>query len=191
MEQVIKEVTASAVVKPLATIVAAPIVATPVLEVPDLANPVVVSDVVKTGWWASSSKMTKGLIIGGVIAAAAAAIWYFGFRKKEDDVTYEEVTANEEPSEENLAKMHSESVLREIERGNNIDRSSLPNGGVGCSEPRTSFNGDFDFVKCDGKWYIKSKQNPTDKSTLGKYPDWNPLQDGQVIVESLNSRFPN
>ncbi len=154
------------------------------------AAPVVVTDVVKKGWWANSSKLTKGLIIGGVLAVAGAAVWYFGFRKKEEEITYEEVHSDPEKNEEELANERAASVINKLESNNSVNPATLPNGGVGCSELRTAFDSNNDFIKCDGTWYIKTKANPSDKSQVGKFPEWNPLQEGQLIIEQLTSRYP-
>ena len=68
MEKIIESVTASAVVES-----ALPNALESITETVTAA-PVVVADVVKKGWWANSSKLTKGLIIGGVLAVAGAAV---------------------------------------------------------------------------------------------------------------------
>ncbi len=147
-----------------------------------------VADVVKKGWWTNSSTTTKALIIGAALIGIGAA-YYFLVHKKEDteDISHVDVT---EKSEEEMAREMATKVIDSVERNHTIDPSTLPNGGKGCSEPRTAYNADSDFVKCEGKWYIKTKQNPSNKEAIGQYSEWTPLQEGQVVVEQLNSRYP-
>ncbi len=185
MEKAIELVTASAVVESALPNALESITETVV------STPIAVTDAVKKGWWANSSKLTKGLIIGGVLAAIGGAVWYFGFRKKEEEITYEEVHSDPEKSEEELANERAASVINKLESNNSVNPSTLPNGGSGCSELRTDFNSNNDFIKCDGTWYIKTKSNPSDKSQVGKFPEWNPLQAGQLVIEQLSSRYPN
>lgn len=186
MSNVIEKVAATAAVESVV-----PKVTESVVEVVAPITETVTETAVKKGWWASSSKMTKGLVIGGVLALAAFGVWYFGFRKKDEDVEYTEVEAENKKSEEELAREHASKVIDDVEKSNKIDPSTLPNNGVGCSEPRTSFNADNDFVKINGKWHVKTKANPSNKSLLGQFKIWTPLQEDQPIVEQLNSRFPN
>ena len=188
MENVLESVTANAVVESATTSV-----------IPKVAESVVtttavVPDVIKKGWWANSSTMTKGLIITGALAVVGVAIWYFGFRKKDEEeevYTEAEEQHENEKSEEELAHEKIESVVNKLDTGNRIDPSTLPNGGNGCSEPRTTYSGDDDFVKCGGTWYIKTKENPSNKKAIGRFKDWTPLEEGQLAIEQLNSRFPN
>jgi len=188
MENVLESVTANAVVESVVPKITESVVAP--IVVPDA----IVPDAIKKGWWANSSKMTKGLVIGGVLAVVGVAVWYFVLRKKEDEETEytetEEQLENEK-SEEELAHEKIESVVNKLDTGRNIDPATLPNGGAGCSEPRTTYSGDDDFVKCEGTWYIKTKANPSNKKAIGRFKDWTPLEEGQLAIEQLNSRFPN
>lgn len=186
MSNVIEKVAAKTAVE---TVV--PKVTESVVEVVAPITETVTETAVKKGWWASSSKMTKGLVIGGVLALAAFGVWYFGFRKKDDEENYPEQETENQKSEEDLASEHASNVINEVEKNSSIDPSTLPNKGVGCSEPRTAFNGDNDFVKFNGKWHVKTKVNPSNKSLVGQFKIWTPLQEDQPIVEQLNSRFPN
>lgn len=186
MENIIEKVAATAAVESVV-----PTVTESVVEVVSPITETVTETAVKKGWWASSSKMTKGLIIGGALAVLSFGVWYFVFRKKDEDENYPEKERETEKSEEELASEHASKVINEVEGANKIDPSTLPNNGVGCSEPRTSFNGDNDFVKFNGKWHVKTKANPSNKSLVGKFPIWTPLQEDQPIVEQLNSRYPN
>lgn len=187
MENLIESATAKAVLESTLPNITESVVAP--IVVPDA----IVPDVIKKGWWANSSKMTKGLVITGVLAVVGVAVWYFGFRKKDEAEVYtetEEQNENEK-SEEELAHEKIESVVNKLDTSKRIDPSTLPNGGNGCSEPRTTYSGDDDFVKCEGTWYIKTKENPSNKQAIGRFKDWTPLQEGQIAIEQLNSRFPN
>ena len=186
MEKVIEKVAATAAVESVV-----PKVAESVAEVVTPITETVTTTAVKKGWWANSSKMTKGLVIGGALALAAFGVWYFGFRKKDDESEYNENETESQKSEEDLASEHATKVIDEVDRNNPIDPNTLPNKGVGCSEPRTAFNGDNDFIKFNGKWHVKTKNNPSNKALVGQFKIWTPLQEDQPIVEQLNSRYPN
>ena len=154
MEKVIEKVAATAAVESVV-----PTVTESVVEVVAPITETVTETAVKKGWWANSSKMTKGLVIGGVLALAAFGVWYFGFRKKDDEENYAEQETENQKSEEDLASEHASNVINEVEKNSSIDPSTLPNKGVGCSEPRTAFNGDNDFVKFNGKWHWQCRRN--------------------------------
>lgn len=186
MEKIVEKVAATAAVESVL-----PKVTESVVEVVTPITETVTETAVKKGWWASSSKMTKGLVIGGVLALAAFGVWYFGFRKKDDEDNYPEQETENQKSEEELANEHASNVINEVDKSVKIDPSTLPNNGVGCSEPRTSFNADNDFIKLNGKWHVKTKANPSNKSVSGQFKIWTPLEDNQPIVEQLNSRYPN
>lgn len=185
MSNVIEKVAAKTAVE---TVV--PKVTESVVEVVTPITETVTETAVKKGWWASSSKTTKGLVIGGALALLALGVWYFGFRKKDEEIETQE-ESEPEKSEEELANEHASNVVNSVDNSSKIDPSTLPNNGVGCSEPRTAFNADNDFVKFNGKWHVKTKANPSNKSLVGKFPVWTPLQEDQPIVEQLNSRYPN
>lgn len=186
MEKVIEKVTAKTAVESVV-----PKVTESVTEVVAPITETVTETASKKGWWANSSKTTKGLIIGAGIALVAFGVWYFGFRKKDDETEYTESENETQKSEEELAREHASNVINEVDASGKLDPSTLPNNGVGCSEPRTSFNADNDFIKFNGKWHVKTKANPSNKSLVGKFPVWTPLQEDQPIVEQLNSRYPN
>lgn len=186
MEKIVEKVAATAAVESVV-----PKVAESVAEVVTPITETVTTSAVKKGWWANSSKMTKGLVIGGVLALAAFGVWYFGFRKKDDEENYPEKETENQKSEEELASEHASNIINEVDKSGKIDPSTLPDNGVGCSEPRTSFNADNDFIKFNGKWHVKTKANPSNKSLVGQFKIWTPLQEDQPIVEQLNSRFPN
>lgn len=185
MENVLEKVAATAAVESVV-----PTVAESVVEVATPITESVTETVAKKGWWSNSSSTTKALVIGAGLALAALGIWYFGFRKKEDEIIEEQESDVEKTDEELLAE-RTEKVVSQIENAHKVDPSTLPNNGIGCSEPRTAFNADNDFVKCEGKWFIKTKQKPSNKAELGRFPEWTPLEDGQIVIEQLNSRYPN
>ena len=192
MENLVESVTAKALVESAIPNLVPKITGSVVA--PIVANDTIVPDLVKKGWWANSSTMTKGLVITGVLAVVGVAVWYFGFRKKdeeEDVYTEAQKQIENEKSEEELAHDKIESVVNKLDTNRNIDPATLPNGGNGCSEPRTTYSSDDDFVKCEGTWYIKTKVNPSNKKAIGRFKDWTPLEEGQLAIEQLNSRFPN
>src|ERR1035437_4834534 len=54
-----------------------------------------------------------------------------------------------------------------------IVAKDLPNGGKSCAMPRLQYDGNYDYVKCGGVWYTKSKPNP--KTKTAKIAAWKSL----------------
>jgi hypothetical protein len=98
MSNVIENVAAKTAVEKVV-----PNVTESVVEVVAPITETVTETTVKKGWWANSSKATKGLIIGSVLVLAALEVWYFGFRKKQDDEIIEEVINVIQSREQGLA----------------------------------------------------------------------------------------
>jgi hypothetical protein len=71
------------------------------------------------------------------------------------------------------------------------DVKTLPNGGKDCGQVHTNYDRDFDYVKCSGVWYTKSKPNPATPSKKGAIPNWKSLSANKIATERLNSRYPN
>jgi hypothetical protein len=70
-----------------------------------------------------------------------------------------------------------------------IAAKDLPNSGKSCSMPRLQYDGNYDYVKCGGIWYTKSKPNP--KTKTAKIAAWKSLGANKIATQKLNSRYPN
>lgn len=70
------------------------------------------------------------------------------------------------------------------------DMKSLPNGGKDCGQVHTNFDRDFDYVKCGGVWYTKSKPNPATASKKGAIPNWKSLAANKIATQRLDARYP-
>lgn len=70
------------------------------------------------------------------------------------------------------------------------DMKSLPNGGKDCGQVHTNFDRDFDYVKCGGVWYTKSKPNPATASKKGAIPAWKSLAGNKIATQRLDARYP-
>jgi hypothetical protein len=126
-------------------------------------------------WWASRSTTTKvilgllgiGIVIGGIAT-------YNHFTRKEDAFVPDNGDIKEpEPKTEGA-----------------IDLFTLPNKGIGCSPVRDTFDTSFSYVKCNGVWYVISKESPANESTGAKFKDWTVVE-SEVTIKLLNSRYPN
>lgn len=179
----------------------------------------VASETIKKGWWASRSKITKGLIITGIVLAVATGVYLLvrpkdsdsNKRKKSDsddsnsnesqsndDVSNNETNddgnstvneSNQDSENQSEQSQSSENNSNQKKQGIVYDASTLPNSGEGCSEPRLNYDGNYDYVKCNGVWYVKSKQNPKTPSIA--IPVWAGLKPDSVRANRLSSRYPN
>ncbi len=70
------------------------------------------------------------------------------------------------------------------------DMKSLPNGGKDCGQVHTNFDRDFDYVKCGGAWFTKSKPNPATPSKKGAVPTWKSLAANKIATQRLDARYP-
>lgn len=70
------------------------------------------------------------------------------------------------------------------------DMKTLPNGGKDCGQVHTNFDRDFDYVKCGGVWYTKSKPNPATASKKGAIPAWKSLAANKIATQRLDARYP-
>lgn len=144
-------------------------------------------------WWASKSTTTKGLLIGGTLATISAIV-YFSTRKKEDlSKNHLDLKALTKVDDEDTSKNKEEQVNNAPSNVSKpqVDKSTLPNGGVGCGDVKVSFDKDFDYVKCDGVWYTKSKINAVSPSAKGLYKEWKSLATNKIATERLSRRYPN
>ncbi len=162
---------------------------------------------VKSGWWASQSKLTKGLVIGiPVLALVSLGVWYFGFRKKDeetkggdvskkavekggDDVNSSTESKSETKTETSSTKTESttkpSTSTPTTTSAQKFDVTKLPNGGKGCTDVRTTYDGNYDYVKCNGVWYTQSKPNP--KTASKKIATWMSLGSNKVATTKLNN----
>ena len=144
-------------------------------------------------WWGGQSKFAKGIYIVGTLAAIGGIV-YFATRKKKDDFKKSSNSHSyQDIPDMNSVSKDTTSGTPEIKPANTIvkpepvmDRSTFPNGGKGCGEVKTTFDRDFDYVKCDGVWYTKSK--PSAKIV---YKEWKSLKGNVVANERLDRRYPN
>lgn len=144
-------------------------------------------------WWASKSTTTKGLLIVGTLATISAIV-YFSTRKKEDlSKNHLDLKSLTKIDDEDTSKNKEEQVNNTSPNVSKpqVDKSTLPNGGVGCGEVKFSFDRDFDYVKCDGIWYTKSKANAASPSAKDRFKEWTSLSGNKVASERLSRRYPN
>jgi len=151
-------------------------------------------------WWGGQSKTAKTLYIVGTLAVIAGVV-YFATRKKGKDTSNKnDGGVTDIPKEEGIktpeassSKTTSSTGTPEKKPQQNTfsDKSSLPNGGVGCGDVKTTYDRDFDYVKCNGVWFTKSKPNAASPYARGLYKEWKSLATNQVASERLNRRYPN
>lgn len=161
---------------------------------------------IKTGWWASQSVLKKGLIIGIPVILLGVGIWYFGFRKKDESKTEDgsdKKTTPENSGGDVITEQKSETTKTSSETTHapqakpavthapspKIDLTKLPNGGKGCGDVKTTYDGNYDYVRCNGIWYTQSKPNPKIESK--KIATWISLGSNKIAMSKLNSRYPN
>lgn len=135
-------------------------------------------------WWINQSKGAKALYIIGGIGLIATGV-YFATRKKEDD------SSKKTPTTDSKTQELSEQTSPNQDIQPVIDVTTLPNKGVGCGSVKMTYDRDFDYVKCDGIWYTKSKPNAASQFAKGLYKDWTSLKDNSVATERLERRYPN
>lgn len=129
------------------------------------------------------------LIVGGVIFVGT--LIYLLTRKKQESTNY--TNTNNNSSSENTdeaSQIVSESINESYEQKTDVIDATLPNGGVDCSDVKSKFDRDYDYVKCKGIWYTKSKTNPASKFAKDRYKDWTSLESNPVATERLNRRYP-
>lgn len=144
-------------------------------------------------WWSSKSTTTKGLLIVGTLATISAIV-YFSTRKKEDlsknHLDLKKIT--EEANAGASTDIENKTTEKDTQETKpQIDKSTLPNGGVGCGDVKTTYDKDFDYVKCDGVWYTKSKPNAISPSARGLYKEWKSLAGNKIATDRLSRRYPN
>lgn len=145
-------------------------------------------------WWGGQSKTAKGLYITGAVALLATVTYFVVNGRKNKTASANKKaeggkdipdTNNTDTSKEKGAE-DTQSSKEEV----SFDKSKLPNGGVGCTELRTTYDRDFDYVKCDNIWYTKSKDNAASPYAKGLYKDWKSLANNAVATERLSRRYP-
>ncbi len=158
-------------------------------------------ELIKQGWWARQSPTVKFLIVTGSIALVVGGC-YFTFRGSNDEEESTNKKSSSKSDDKNTATDHSETnnisdkkeikaeqSSSSIQENHKID-SSLPNSGVGCSDVKTNFGRDIDFVKCNGVWYGKSKETPSNPIIRDQLPDWTSFESNKAVTERLNRRYP-
>lgn len=166
----------------------------------------------KTGW-AKFSKTQKTLIIVSGIVIVGGIV-YFGFiRKKDEDTSTggdtkkgdgkskseSSSTSTDDTTKESTTEVEKETktttptstnVTKTTTVSTTVhDVKSLPNSGKDCGEVHTNFDRDFDYVKCAGAWWTKSKPNPATASKKGAVPNWKNLASNKIASERLNARY--
>jgi hypothetical protein len=152
-------------------------------------------ETLKTGnWFSRLSKTKKGVLIGGVIAIALISA-YFILKPSADEekkTISDELTNDSNEESADALNSKTESKVSKTNIGKPAPYTGkLPNDGKGCGDVKVAFDRDYDYVKCNGDWFVKSKQNPATVSTKGKYPDWVSLKANKVATERLNRRYAN
>lgn len=136
-----------------------------------------------TGFWASKSKGEKwGIGIGVALSLVAVgyAVYHFVFKEKDEPKKITPpATANVDVAVE-AEQPHVETA-----------DLTLPNKGVGCSAIVNNYDRDYDYVKCGGVWYTKSKANPSSESAKGKFATWTSLSQNAVATKLLDTRYKN
>ena len=143
---------------------------------------------IQKGWWASKSTGSKIGIVA-LAAAAIAGISYGIYRlvtPKEDAGWTNPALETDAEKEEAVLAEHKAETKEVIS-----DASTLPNKGVDCSQIYGNYDKDYDYVKCAGIWYAKSKANAISASAKGKFKDWSSLEKAPVATDRLNRRYPD
>lgn len=67
---------------------------------------------------------------------------------------------------------------------------TIANTTSGCKSIRTKHDADFDYKKCNGIWFTRSKSNTYSKYAKGFFKEWVSLADVPLAIEKLNKRYP-
>lgn len=171
--------------------------------------------VVKKGGWSGLSTTNKTLIIVTATLVIGGVV-YFGFiRKKDEEVTNsgdvdsgkKETSKSDTESEtkKDDVKATTTEVKKEVKTTTPTstnttvttttsttvhDIKSLPNGGKDCGQVHTNFDRDFDYIKCGGAWWTKSKPNAANPSKRGSIPDWKNISANKIATQRLDARYP-
>lgn len=148
----------------------------------------------KLGWFASKSTGVKvGLILAAVtvVGAIGYGVYHFAFKDKAIDPAKkdETKTTTDEKAIVDTKIPPTETHVEQPHLG--TPDLTLPNKGVGCSSPVTTYDRDYDYVKCNGIWWTRSKAAPATPAAKGKYPNWVSLEKNEVATKLLNTRYPN
>ncbi len=57
-----------------------------------------------------------------------------------------------------------------------------------CGAPKTDYDNDYSYIKCNGVWHTKSKPSGSKASV---YPNWVSLANNAGATQKLNTRYPN
>lgn len=158
---------------------------------------------INKSWWASQSKGTKaGIIIGTIVVIAGVSYLIYrnansdkpdkpsnepskddkGGRPESPDTTSNDTTQNTGIENNNSGNTGG--------AGTSANNTALPNGGSGCAVVRMAFDRNYDYVKCAGSWYTRSKDNPANPAVKGSIPNWKSLADNKVSTDRLNVAYP-
>lgn len=149
-------------------------------------------------WWGGQSTTSKVLWVGGTIVTVGLILYFTLGNKsesKKDDKSQD--IPEDKSSGGSTTTTTTTTTTKSEEKGTGtsttptVDKSTLPNGGKGCGVVKTTFDKDFDYVKCDGVWYTKSKPNAVSAYAKGLYKDWKSLAANKVATDRLNNRYPN
>lgn len=126
-------------------------------------------------WWSNQSTTSKTIYVllsAGVLVGVA---WMaFGGEKTKKN-TLKDNKNKEEEEDGGIAE--------------EVPLTNLPNNGEKCGELIQTFDKDFDYVKCDGAWHIKSKASPLSDHAKNLYKEWMPIKE-PVLIDRLNRRYP-
>lgn len=136
------------------------------------------------GWWASKSTGAKwgiGITLALATLGIGYAVYHFAFKEKDEPKKITPpANVSEDQEAKEVAKPHTET-----------SDLTLPNKGVGCSPVVTNYDRDYDYVKCGGVWYIKSKPNASTEAAKNSNPNWTSLSKNVVTTKLLDTRYKN
>lgn len=132
-------------------------------------------------WWSGRSIATKTFCILSTIGAIVGIAIYLTRDNSDDEkISKKEHGSDGDKSNDKFEKPSQ--VEKDIES---------PNKAENYDDVITTFDKDFDYLKINGVWHIKSKDNPISSYAKGLHKDWTSLENNTVVTDRLNRRYPN
>lgn len=116
----------------------------------------------------------KILIITGIAAVITGIV-----------IAVKKFTDASEPSPEKIQEIKDkikDAISSKPVDSEKNEPTDLPNGGAGCGPVQKAFDRTFDYVKCDGVWWTRSKDRV-------KIPEWKSLADNKTATDLLNNKY--
>lgn len=130
-------------------------------------------------WWSGRSIATKTFCILSTIGAIVGIAIYLTKDNSDDEkISKKEYGGDGDKSNDKFEKQPK--IEKDIE---------LPNKGENCGDIITTFDKDFDYIKVNGIWHIKSKDNPISSYAKGLHKEWSSLENNAVVIDRLNRRY--